>query len=908
MSTRDVVGKPLTVPWAIRLMVLLGLLSFMPAACTTKIDAGLKEETRYRLYESIPLKNVGRWIETNIQVSRGAIVAVIAKGEMRHVSKNVGWQPYQVLSFKVGKDGPPLRVVRGTHGNVIMNLNAFKSANEGFLYFYVDAGDRTAVMRSDITTTVIVWDPQHQQKIKKDVAKLRRLYPGDPQFTFLNRTIASVFTQAGDYTKSGKMAGKRASLVSARNEYWLGRYEEAKTQASRVRSRHQSQGNQRGEGAALFEMARAASALGQYEEAVKLSGEALEIGKAIDNKGILGASHFSLGQNYLKKNQLDEAYKHLKEALTYFKLCRVRGLNPECYLYLGEVQIRLNKQEEGKESFEAAIKEAKALAKPEPIWMGHSRLGRIAEEEGQRQRAFEHYAEAIKVVEGMRGKLRDPGLKTSFMANKLYVYEWMIRLLKSMQRDPEALNYLERAKARALLDMLAEKGLYSSVKEEDVLLKRERRLRKQIRGLSMALLTAPSEPDTEPDEPVAELRRLQQEHEEVLERIKRLNPELASLVSINPLKAHEIQELLDPNMALLEYFLGEKTQLVFVVTREKVLAVPLDLSPEVLFHKIQRFRKEAVEGISPNRSGSEAYGRTLSALYETLLCPVEKEIANLEHLVIVPHGILHYLPFQALCTTRNGKLSYLVESYAVSYLPSASVLKYARTKNKENRNSILAAGNPTTELDPLPAAEKEAREVSELFEDKLVLTGQRATETVVKSQSPKYDVVLLSTHGEMINDDPLQSNIRFAPSTNNDGRLTVDEIFDMNIKANLVTLSACETALARGEGGGFPQGDDLVGLSRAFIHAGAPSTVASLWKVSDETTVRLMQAFHRNLQTMSKAEALRQAQLELMHSNIPYSVQRGMVVTRLTGYKPGTVIDCSHPFFWAPFILIGDWK
>ena len=340
-------------------------------------------------------------------------------------------------------------------------------------------------------------------------------------------------------------------------------------------------------------------------------------------------------------------------------------------------------------------------------------------------------------------------------------------------------------------------------------------------------------------------------------------------------------------MALLEYFLGEETRLVFVVTREKVLAVSLEASAETLFNTIQRFREESVAGICSLRSGSETYDKTLSALYDILIHPVEKEISHVKHLVIVPHGILHYLPFQALRATREGKPRYLVESHAVSYLPSASVLKYARTKNKENRKNIFAAGNPATDLLPLPGAEKEAREVSALFDDRLVLTGEKATETMVKGESPHYDVILLSTHGEMIYGDPLRSNLRFVPAEGNDGRLTVDEIFDMNIKANLVTLSACETGLARGPKGGLPQGDDLVGLSRAFIHAGAPSVVASLWRVSDESTVAMMRSFYRNLRSMSKAEALRQSQLELAKA-------------RTATY--------SHPFFWAPFILVGDWK
>jgi CHAT domain-containing protein len=131
----------------------------------------------------------------------------------------------------------------------------------------------------------------------------------------------------------------------------------------------------------------------------------------------------------------------------------------------------------------------------------------------------------------------------------------------------------------------------------------------------------------------------------------------------------------------------------------------------------------------------------------------------------------------------------------------------------------------------------------------------------------------------------------------------VSEIFDLHIKANLVTLSACDTALARGEWKTFPQGDDLIGLSRAFIHAGTPSILASLWKVSDDSTVELMADFYRNLQRMPKAEALRQAQLRLLGSSAGSA----------SGQKTAKVSDTippewAHPFYWAPFILLGDWK
>jgi CHAT domain-containing protein len=467
-----------------------------------------------------------------------------------------------------------------------------------------------------------------------------------------------------------------------------------------------------------------------------------------------------------------------------------------------------------------------------------------------------------------------------------------------------------------MLDMLAEKNFSSKKKEENELLIEERALRKLIEEISseteQVSLERSQESEEEatetlgPEVRISELEGLQSQHRAILERIEKLNAELASLVSMNPLKASEIQALLEADTALLEYFVGFQDRFVFVVTQEKILAVRLNVDSKRLFQRIRDFRARAVEGITLDRLFTKTYEQPISELYEILIQPIEEEISSKKHLVIVPHGMLHYLPFQALLSKR-GK--YLIESFTVSYLPSASVLKYARVNNKGNRMELFAAGNPSTGLAPLPAAEEEVRELSTLFKKRLVLTGKEATKTSVKGQSPRYDLLHFSTHGEMIEPDPLRSNLRFAPSAGDDGKLTVNEIFDMEIKANLVTLSACETALVKGEEGDFPKGDDLVGLSRAFIHAGAPSVVASLWKVSDDSTVELMRAFYRNLRSMTKAEALQKAQIDLMKSSIRFHVERGPGgTTRSTDDQPDMAIDCSHPFFWAPFILVGDWR
>jgi CHAT domain-containing protein len=179
--------------------------------------------------------------------------------------------------------------------------------------------------------------------------------------------------------------------------------------------------------------------------------------------------------------------------------------------------------------------------------------------------------------------------------------------------------------------------------------------------------------------------------------------------------------------------------------------------------------------------------------------------------------------------------------------------------------------------------------------------------------SPRYDVIHFATHAQLNEDDPLSSAVLLAKGGKEDGRLEVREIFGMDLKANLVVLSGCDTALGK-----LSTGDELVGLTRAFIYAGTPSVVASLWSVDDSSTAQLMSRFYRNLKTMSKAEALRQAQLELIRGEgrSDLIAKRGVGGIGKLGETPEAQspsedpisVSTSHPYFWAPFILVGDGK
>jgi len=244
--------------------------------------------------------------------------------------------------------------------------------------------------------------------------------------------------------------------------------------------------------------------------------------------------------------------------------------------------------------------------------------------------------------------------------------------------------------------------------------------------------------------------------------------------------------------------------------------------------------------------------------------------------VVVPHGILHYLPFAALQDHRDRNL---LDAYRISYLPSASTLKYLERKRHGRGQSLLALGNPAgggADYTPLPLAAAEAQQIGTMYTHSRVLTGEQATEEAFKNLAPEYDILHLACHADLNSAYPMYSGLLLAPGGEEDGELHVHEIFNLELNASLIVLSGCQTGLGR-----LTTGDDLVGLSRAFIYAGTPSVLSSLWMVEDQSTAYLMSRFYQHLRTEDKAEALRLAQQE-------------------------TRAKYPELHAWASFVLIGD--
>jgi CHAT domain-containing protein len=388
----------------------------------------------------------------------------------------------------------------------------------------------------------------------------------------------------------------------------------------------------------------------------------------------------------------------------------------------------------------------------------------------------------------------------------------------------------------------------------------------------------------------------------------------------------EVGPSLPPDLAVLEYFVAEDAILVWVITQQGIQEpLRIETSPESLARQVIAFRQALEAGPSLGNTADEALLAQARDLYALLVQPIEDKLAGMTHMVIIPSGPLHYLPFAALLRspgTEGYALwsaqfesgTYFGDRYALSYAPSLVALKYAQEAAGEvsPERSLLALADPDSG-DPaiarLPDARAEVEAVAALFLVHAVYAGREATEMVVQSQSATASQLLLSTHGVFNAVNPMYSYLVLAPTEGSDGKLHTYEVFGLDLHADLVVLSACETLLPHLEdmeaqaqaqvARGNPEedvelspelmeeltsGDEIVGLTRAFLYAGTPSVLSSLWSVYSEATKDLMVAFYGYLdQGLDKAGALRQAQRD---------------VRKLY----------PHPAFWAAFNLVGDWK
>lgn len=483
--------------------------------------------------------------------------------------------------------------------------------------------------------------------------------------------------------------------------------------------------------------------------------------------------------------------------------------------------------------------------------------------------ALAYYERSLEAREKVRSAARIEEFKIRLDEKSADAYQRAVILALRLRQPARAFALSERARARAFLDQVGNVRPDARKGGDPARVEREQVLLMEIKALDKQLSAESSRPQAEgSSETLAELRRRlaakRQEYEEALTRLKLTDPQYATLRSVETLGQAEVSRLLDEQTTMLSFFVTPEGVVAFILTRDSLRAVELRAGEQELSEAVRTLRDFASLEEAPV---------VLTDLYARLITPLKPQLKT-RVVCIIPHGILHYVPFAALTDGRR----YLGDEHTLFTLPSASALALTRGRGGRRAEGLFALAQSRAEgLPLLQSAEQEARIAARLYGTK-PFVGADASETAFRSAAGNYGTLLLAAHGELNSAHPLFSQIFLAPDKENDGLLQVHEVYGLNLdNVSLVVLSACETQL-----GPQSRGDDIVALNRAFLYAGASSVVASLWRVDDEATEVLMEEFFSRLKRgEARAAALRGAQLK-------------------------TRERFSHPFYWAAFSLMGD--
>ena len=573
-----------------------------------------------------------------------------------------------------------------------------------------------------------------------------------------------------------------------------------------------------------------------------------------------------------------EAHELATSALAGFTRSGVPSRTALCEILLARLALERDAWQEARALASAAVERATAVGRPILELQAHLVAGRVDEADGNRQAALAAYGRAEAALERMRGQLATDELKIAFGDDKRAVYEGLVAITLeggAAGQEGRALEYVERAKSRSLADMLAVgAGKVRPVAPGfDELDDRIRELRRELAWLYRQLDAEELKGEERSlDTVVRLLGECRHREEKLLSHQRRLlsaDAELGSLEGAMVAGVEEVAEVLPEGAALLEYYVVRDLVYAFMLDRRGLRVRPVTLLSDIddlqlqLGFQLEKFQLGAdyVRRFSPFLEGSTA--ALLRRLHDELVAPIADEL-DADHLVIVPHDRLHHLPFHAL---HDGE-RYLIDRFVVSYAPSATVFRLCCLKPPSAARRSLVLGVPDERA---PKILEEVEAVERLLPDARLLVGDEATPEALARLGGDCRIIHLATHGLYRKDNPMFSAIQMGGS-----RLSLMDLYDIRLEADLAVLSGCGTGMAKVSGA-----DELVGLTRGLLYAGARAVVATLWDVNDESTARFMKTFYRHLlESGQTAAALRTAQLALRELY-------------------------PHPYYWAPFFLVG---
>ena len=629
-------------------------------------------------------------------------------------------------------------------------------------------------------------------------------------------------------------------------------------------------------------------ARGDYDAAEESFTEALSVQESLDDARPGALTRIWLGDVQSLRGDMSLARESYNRALATAQVLGDVVAEATALGALADLEREMGAFQSATDGYRAALDRLEGQPILSIRWYLHLGLGLTLRAQGELEGAAAELRSAIAQIETVGGTFPSEERRYGYLEDKWSAYAELAKTDLAQGEVAAAFETSERMRARQLVDLLA-RGRTRIASGDPELIEEERNLRQRIGELTDELresldgvsdLRGPTETTRERDGVRESLGAARARYQRLLVELRESSPDYASLVAGSTAAVEDVQNLLSADAVLIEYLVHDEWTVAFVLRRGEVDAVELPLNRRTLRQLVELFRGTMRRAPSTD---DDLWRTPLRRLYRDLIAPLEEAgvLDNAQTLIIAPHAELHYLPFQALLRPGPAGETFLIESFDVGYIPSASVLLQVarRGRNPSGRGLLALAPEPTR----LSHSRDEVQRISRGQRPAQVLVGRDATEDRFTELAPGRAILHLATFGELNSRNPLFSYVRLSPDGASDGRLEVHEVFGLRLAAELVVLSACETGLATGLRQDVPPGDDWVGLVQAFLTAGAQNVVASLWSVDDRATAQLMEKFYAGLGAgRSKSAALAEAQRELLRESTH-----------------------AHPFYWAAFVSTG---
>ena len=718
----------------------------------------------------------------------------------------------------------------------------------------------------------------------------------------------------------------------------LNAFDDAIESATKARQGFEALGMQYEFAKSSMTLALAELGVKRFEQAHNHLVKARNLFETNQNSTFVAVVDSYLAELALRRDDTAEALRCAVSALRLFSRQKLPVKTAHSRLLIARAAYQANDKVKAMRMAKASLRGIENHFAPSVIYQCHHLVGRIQRERKQNRAALASFRRAIESIEQMRGAVAADEFKASFLRDKIEVYEDAIRAcLNEGGREflEEAFRFVESSKSRALADLLARylRDTQASPGKQN---RAEKDAREQLVKVMEDLNWYSAQTRIEDEKGGQrrakvverydlEIEKCERQIAQLFTRMESVGSAFAEIQRMQAVTPADLREALEEGENLIEYFTTGDEVSAFIASRHEIKIARRIASKREVEHlmstlrfQLEKFNYGAQFADEHFEQLNHAINQHLIEIYRSVFAALEPQL-TCQKLIIIPHGALHYVPFHALLN-RQG---YLIDRFEISYAPSATVLRLCRLRGeqasdalrtkrraKELRNrNILPAYSKVTDPSALtnlrdkssnqvddfsppfawqlnegrvvalgiadtetPHIEAEIHALRRIFPDTVVLLGKEATRSNLLKLAPEARFLHLASHSYFRRDNPMFSFLQLA-----DSPLNFYNLLDLKLKADMVTLSACHTGMNMV----FP-GDELHGLMRGFLYAGAPSLVASLWAANDISTAEFMGEMYSRISLgETKRQAIRAAQLAIKDAY-------------------------GHPYYWAPFVLMGN--